>query len=202
MFSIQHATVIEGEIVSMTNPVCDGIRRLRIQHNLTQTELAGMADLPRATLANMERPSSNPSISAVVKVASALGVTVEDLVDRKKSGIVTEIKRQDMHTYRQDDGKFVSTRLSPINAPFIQINDINMLPDCFTRGKPHPEGAHEFFFCLEGTALLEIQNERYEVEAGDMVYFPGNLPHNYGNAGLKPVQAVSVVFITSTKQKL
>jgi mannose-6-phosphate isomerase-like protein (cupin superfamily) len=161
-----------------------------------------MSGIPRATLANMERSASNPSISAVVKVASALGVTVEDLVDRQQSALVTTVHRQDMEIYRQDDGKFVSTRLSPINAPFIQINEINMLPGCFTRGKPHPEGSHEFLICLEGTALMEIQQEKIEVEAGNMVYFPGNLPHNYANAGLKPVQAISIVFITSTRQKL
>ena len=148
----------------MSNPICDGIKRLRAQHQLTQTELANMADIPRATLANMESASSNPSISVVVKVARALGVTVDELVASRQSVNVTEVERKNMPVRRSDDGKFVSTRSSPINSPYIHINDINMLPDTHTKGTPHPEGSQEFFLCLEGTAAIEIQKERFEIE--------------------------------------
>lgn len=183
----------------MSNPVCEGIKQLRISHNMTQTELANMAGIPRATLASMEKESSNPSISVVVKVARALGVPVEDLITKQRSVLVTEFKRKDMQVQRQDDGKYLSTRVSPPNTNSIQINDINMLPNCSTRGKPHPEGSQEFFFCLEGTASIEIDGETFEVEAGSMLFFPGNLPHNYSNVGLKPVHAISVVHLLKDK---
>ncbi len=62
----------------MTNPINEGIKRLRAQHKLTQTELANMADIPRATLANMESDKSNPSIGVVVKVAQALTITTRE----------------------------------------------------------------------------------------------------------------------------
>ena len=185
----------------MTNPVCDGIRKLRASHQMTQTELTELAQIPRATLANMEKPTSNPSISVVVKVATALGVPVGDLVTNQQSTFVTEVPRKDMPIGRQDSGKFVSTRASPINVPYLQVNDINMLPGCTTRGKPHPQGSHELFLCLEGTATLEIQKEPFEVEAGNLIYFPGNLPHNYCNNGVKPVHAISIINILDAKKK-
>ncbi len=58
----------------MTNPISEGIKRLRSQHKLTQTKLAEMADIPRATLANMENDQSNSLLhfsgflDAIVKV--------------------------------------------------------------------------------------------------------------------------------------
>ena len=183
----------------MENPVSAGIKRLRAQHKLTQTELANLADIPRATLANMESASSNPTISAVVKVARALGVTVEDLVARRQSISVTEVERKDMPVFREDDGKFVSTKTSPISSPYIQINDVTMLPGCYAKGHPHPEGSHEFFLCLEGVALVEVSGEKFEVEAGNLIYFHGHQPHCYGNMGVKPVHAVAVVFMTKQK---
>lgn len=179
----------------MTNPVNEGIKRLRAQHKLTQTELAKMAGIPRATLANMESDKSNPSIAVVVKVAQALGVTVDDLISKQKSIHVTEVIRKDMPVSYQHDGKFVSTRTSPISSPNIQINDISMMPDCYTRGVPHPEGSHELFLCLEGVATMEVDGEKFEVEAGNLIYFHGHLPHCYGNLGLKPVHAIAVVFM-------
>ncbi len=177
----------------------DGIRRLRVSHKMTQTDLAELAGIPRASLASMERSGGNPSISAVVKVARALGVPVEDLVAREQSTLITSVARKDMPVRRQDDGKFVSTTVSPINAPLIQINDINMLPGCRTRGNPHPEGSHELFFCLEGAATLKIDSESCVIEAGDLIYFQGNRPHDYCNEGLKPVHAISIVNILNTK---
>jgi DNA-binding XRE family transcriptional regulator len=179
----------------MANPISDGIKRLRAQHKLTQTELANMAGIPRATLANMEGEKSNPSISVVVKVAQALGVTIDDLITKQKSIYVTEVARKDMPVSYQEDGKFVSTRTSPISSPNIQINDISMMPDCYTKGVPHPEGSHELFLCLEGTATMEVDGEQFEVEAGNLIYFHGHLPHCYGNLSLKPVHAVAVVFM-------
>ncbi len=179
----------------MSNPISEGIKRLRAQHKLTQTELAKMADIPRATLANMEGANSNPSISVVVKVAQALGVSIDDLITRRQSVHVTEVERKDMPVVNQDDGKFTSTRTSPISTQNLQINDVSMMPDCYTKGVPHPEGSHELFLCLEGTATLEVQGEKFEVQAGNLIYFHGHLPHCYGNESLKPVHGVAVVFM-------
>lgn len=177
------------------NPINEGIKRVRSQHKLTQTELANMAGIPRATLANMEGADSNPSISAVVKVAQALGVSIDDLVSSRQSVHVTEVERKDMSVSRSDDGKYISTRTSPISTPNLQINDVSMMPGCFTKGVPHPVGSHELFLCLEGCATVEVQGEKFDVSAGNLIYFHGHLPHCYGNESTKPVHAVAVVYM-------
>ncbi len=179
----------------MTNPISDGIKRLRSQHKLTQTKLAELANIPRATLANMESDNSNPSINLVVKVAQALGVTVDDLISKKQSVHVTEVDRSDMPVLHLDEGRFASTKTSPISTQNLQINDISMMPNCYCKGVPHPEGSHELFLCLEGTATVEVQGEKYTVHAGNLIYFHGHLPHCYGNESLKPVHAVAVVYM-------
>lgn len=179
----------------MANPISEGIKRLRAQHKLTQTELASMAKIPRATLANMESDNSNPSITLVIKVANALGVSIDDLITNRPSAYVTKVKRKDMPVMHADNGRFISTRTSPISTQNLQINDMSMMPGCYSKGLPHPEGSHELFLCLEGTATIEIQGEKFLVEAGDLLYFQGHLPHCYGNDGLKPVHGVAVVYM-------
>jgi XRE family transcriptional regulator, regulator of sulfur utilization len=180
----------------MNNPISDAVRALRRQHKLTQQGLAALADIPRATLANIEKTSANPSIQVVIKIASALGVTVDDLLSKNKSVNATVVNRSNMAVYRQDNGNFISTTVSPLNAALVNMNDINMMPGCSTRGTPHPDGANEFFLVLEGTATITVEEQVYELEAGNLIYFPGNLPHCYANNGLKPVHAVSVVYMS------
>ncbi|QBG34503.1 helix-turn-helix domain-containing protein [Litorilituus sediminis] len=179
----------------MSNPISDGIKSLRNQHKLTQTKLAELAGIPRATLANMESAQSNPSISLVVKVAQALGVSVDDLISKHPAAHVTEVERADMPVLHLDDGKFSSTKASPISTQNLQINDISMMPSCYCKGVPHPEGSHELFLCLDGIATVEVQGVKYQVEAGNLIYFHGHLPHCYGNEGVKPVHAVAVVYM-------
>jgi DNA-binding XRE family transcriptional regulator len=178
----------------MSNPISEGIKRLRSQHKLTQTKLAELAGIPRATLANMESEQSNPSITLVVKVAQALGVSVDDLIS-KQSVHVTEVTRKDMSVTQLDNGNFSSTRTSPISTQKLLINDIVMKPKCHSKGVPHPEGSHELFLCIEGTAYVEVQGEGYTVEAGNLIYFHGHLPHCYGNKNQDNVRAVAVVFM-------
>lgn len=179
----------------MSNPISDGIKKLRSQHKLTQTKLADMAGIPRATLANMENEQSNPSISLVVKVAQALGVSVDDLISRQ-SAHVTEVFRKDMTVNQLDEGRFSSTRTSPISTQNLVINDIIMKPHCHSKGVPHPEGSHELFLCIEGHACVEVQGEEYLVEPGNLIYFHGHLPHCYANNGNETVRAVAVVFMS------
>lgn len=179
----------------MSNPISEGIKSLRSQHKLTQTKLAELAGIPRATIANMESEQSNPSITLVVKVAQALGVSVDDLIS-KQSTHVTKVSRKDMAVTKLDNGNFSSTRTSPINTQNLHINDITMLPNCFTKGVPHPEGSHELFLCLAGTATVEVQGEQFTVEQGDLIYFHGHLPHCYGNKSESEVRAVAVVFMS------
>ena len=178
----------------MSNPISEGIKSLRSQHKLTQTKLAAMADIPRATLANMESEHSNPSIALVVKVAKALGVSVDDLISRQ-SAHVTEVSRIDMPVNQADEGRYSSTRVSPISTQNLMINDIVMKPNCYSKGVPHPEGSHELFLCLEGQASVEVQGEEYVVDAGNLIYFHGHLPHCYGNKSNRLVKAVAVVFM-------
>lgn len=58
---------------------------------------------------------------------------------------------------------------------------------------PNPEGSRVLFLCLEGIADVEVQGEKFTVEAGNLIYFYGHLPHYYGYDGAKPVHAVAVV---------
>jgi quercetin dioxygenase-like cupin family protein len=62
------------------------------------------------------------------------------------------------------------------------------------RGTPHLPGSREYFTCLDGQVSIGVAGERFVLGAGDVLAFPGNLPHAYQNLDARAgAQGVSVV---------
>jgi y4mF family transcriptional regulator len=57
--------------------VADAVRAARLQHGLTQTELAGLSGTGLRFISELERGKPNVAMSKVVAVLSALGLRLE-----------------------------------------------------------------------------------------------------------------------------
>jgi len=69
-------------------------------------------------------------------------------------------------------------------------------PGAVMGGTPHLPGTREFFTCLDGRVNLMVAGERYTLAEGEVLAFPGNLPHSYQNAdALQPARGVSLVVL-------
>lgn len=57
------------------------VRRLRRLRGLSQEQLALEADMKRSYVSDLERGTRNPTVRAVERLATALGVQGKDLLD-------------------------------------------------------------------------------------------------------------------------
>lgn len=64
------------------------LKRLREEAGLSQKALADQSGVPRPTIAHLESGQANPTLTVTLKVATALGVTVDGLVDPGAAPIV------------------------------------------------------------------------------------------------------------------
>lgn len=55
------------------------VRQLRVSKNISQEDLAEMADLHRTYISDVERGVRNVSIATASRIAQALGVDLKDL---------------------------------------------------------------------------------------------------------------------------
>ena len=71
------------------NTIGGKIKKLRLEKDMTQEELARKADIPYATLLKIENDTvKNPTINTLQKLAQALEVSVDFLINlnNKKNG--------------------------------------------------------------------------------------------------------------------
>jgi transcriptional regulator with XRE-family HTH domain len=66
--------------------LAENIRRLRMKKGLSQEKLARLADISNNTLIKIEQEvAKEPTITTVTKIASALGVSIDELVKGSKN---------------------------------------------------------------------------------------------------------------------
>lgn len=167
---------------------------LRHARRLTQDALATAAALPRSTIANLESGDANPSLQVLVKVAAALQVPIEELLAAPRAK-VRRWKSEDVG--RRERGRGVHERdLVPEPVPDQMSTLMDFEPQAVMGGTPHLPGTREFFTCLQGRVAIYVAGERFELAAGDVLAFPGNLPHSYQNPDLaSPARGVSLVVL-------
>lgn len=165
---------------------------LRHTRSLTQEGLAKAAAVPRSTIANLESGEGNPSLAVLVKVAGALGVPIDELLASPRA-MVRRWAADEVAS--RVKGRGVNIRaLVPEPVPEEMMEVMDFAPGAVMGGTPHLPGTREFFTCLDGRVNLMVAGERYTLGEGEVLAFPGNLPHSYQNAdAVAPARGVSVV---------
>lgn len=167
---------------------------LRHTRALTQEALAKAAGLPRSTIANLESGAGNPSLTVLVKVAAALDVPMDELLAAPRAKVR---KWSAADVAAQLRGRGVTVRaLVPEPVPQEMLSVMEFEPEAVMGGTPHLPGTREFFTCLDGRVALFVAGDRHELAAGDVLAFPGNLPHSYQNPdSVRAARGVSVVVL-------
>lgn len=80
--------------------VGDNIKALRIRAGLSQNKLARLAGISQPALSAIEKDVKNPSSTTLGMLASALHVTVAELIGETESGAYSAEERQLIEQYR------------------------------------------------------------------------------------------------------
>jgi len=167
---------------------------LRHARRVTQQALAKAAGVPRSTVANLESGEGNPSLTVLVKIANALGAPIDELLSPPRAK-VRRWNGAELPT--RGRGRGVTTRpLVPESMPDEIMEIMEFAPSAVMAGTPHLPGTREFFSCLSGTVTIFVAGEPHPLAAGDVLAFPGNVPHSYRNPDPRQAaRGVSIVVL-------
>jgi transcriptional regulator with XRE-family HTH domain len=168
------------------------LKELRLSRGFTQQQMAKLAGLPRATWANLESASANPTLAVLHRAALALQVPIEELIAPPRE----EVKLYPKGSLPSRSRGSVSVRsLLPDEVPGMVIERMELPARARLVGVPHTRGTREYLTCEAGEIELVASGDTWRLSAGDVIVFRGDQRHSYFNAGRNPAIGYSVVMM-------
>jgi transcriptional regulator with XRE-family HTH domain len=168
------------------------VRQLRQTRGMTQQQMAKLSRLPRATWANLESGSANPTLAVLHSVAVALQVPLEELVAQPRAEARHYPKGSLPSRVR---GAVTVSSLLPDSVPGMLLERMQIPAGERLVGVPHTPGTREYLTCELGVIELVASGETFRVEPGDVVVFRGDQRHSYANPAREPAVGYSVVML-------
>jgi transcriptional regulator with XRE-family HTH domain len=174
-------TLYQKEALSID--VATRLHELRDERRMSMRTLASRSGLSANALSMIERGKSSPSVSTLYKLAEALGVPITAFFgpQTNRSQVVfikaDERKRVPFQrgVWEGLGGEQFSGRVEPFMIT-LESGASSGLHDIMHTG-------HEFVFCLRGNLEYQVENQVFDLKAGDSLLFLANLRHRWRNTG-------------------
>lgn len=171
------------------------IQLLRTARGQTQQQIARLAGIPRATWANLESGGANPTLAVLIKVAAALSVRLEELIEPPRSmGRLYKVNALPVRSR----GAVKIRKLLPETIAGLELERMELPPGASMAGVPHTVGTREYLTCEAGQLQLSAGGASWTLDPGDVVVFRGDQKHGYRNPSRGAAIAYSVVAFAPT----
>ncbi len=178
-----NAPDVSAEDVSRN--VCQRIRQLRQDSGWSLDVLSQASGVSRSMLSQIEREQANPTLAVTVKIASAFGMSVGDLVEQSHTVPNIRVIRADdrTHMFREDDDCSIRT-LSPLNLEKdVEFYEVRLAVGGELKSAAHFEGTREFLTVQKGNVQVTSAEESSDLQKGDSGSYRADVPHVLRNMG-------------------
>ncbi|MFC4809392.1 helix-turn-helix domain-containing protein [Paenibacillus sp. GCM10023250] len=158
------------------------LQAIRKARGLSLDQTADLTGVSKAMLGQIERGDSNPTISIIWKIVNGLHISFTSLIEETKAS-VNYIRFADLEPFSEEDGNYRSYPLIPFEqGKKFEIYTVELEPGCMHASEAHYEGVEEYILMVRGVLRLTVQDDVYELKAGDALHFNADQPHSYENA--------------------
>ena len=159
----------------------DRIRRVRRERQLTQLDLARQVGVTNGQISTIERGLSAPSIGTLLRIASALNVSVVDFFDPSQPGEFEVVRTEERRRILNPAGPEVVHLLA--EADSMVAVQLDLAPSAMCRRPPRREPTDLFMFVLAGEFEVSCDHKQVVLAPGDSARTDGRLTHTIRNIG-------------------
>ena len=165
------------------------IRRLRIEKQLTQEELANRCELSKGFISQVENDLTSPSIATLIDILHTLGTNLKELFNDNEAERII-FSSEDMFEKEDEELKYNLKWLVP-NAQKNKMEPIMITLEQNGRYiKEEPHEGEEFGFVLSGTIYLHLGDKKYKVKKGESFYYKPRENHYISNCGKSKAKVI------------
>lgn len=177
-------------IVSSIGPK---VRGLRQQLGLSLHQLAQRSDVSAAAIHKVERGEMVPTITTLLKLATALDRPIAHFVETVAGGRPEPVAVHTPASARSSvrtlaDGVEL-TRITGSDERFTAAGAMATIAAGAT-GVARQRPGEDLVLVLTGTLSFEVAGERYTLRRGDALHYPTDRPHRWSNPGRGAARAV------------
>lgn len=172
--------------------LASNLKKLREARGVSQSQIARLAGIPRATWSNLEAGGANPTLAVLAAAAGTLQVSIEELLAPPRTD-ARLVRVAELPVRRSGSARI--RRLLPDPVPGTELERFEIAAQGRFSGVPHTPGTREYLTCESGEIELNVAGERYRLTPGDVVSFRGDQRHGYASVGLGPAVGYSVVLL-------
>jgi transcriptional regulator with XRE-family HTH domain len=183
---------IEEHVDGIVSSIGPKVKKLRQEQRLSLQQLAIKAEVSAAAIHKIERNDMVPTITTLLKIATALdrAVTyfVEDEGYHEPVAFTPAEDRPEVFTPHE------GLTLKGVSGPYAPFRSAaavaTVAPGANSGSRLLVHAGEELVFTLEGRLVFEIAGVRHELEAGDALHFMGDQPHHWANEEKEPARAL------------
>jgi transcriptional regulator with XRE-family HTH domain len=153
------------------------LRRLRVARRLSLSDVARATSMSKATLSGIERGSANPTIDTLTTLATALRVSIGELLEPATATEMRVVRADDSPQTADRAGlRVLEATASDGHTELFELS----LPAGYThKGDPRGPGSRSQVLVLQGKMILGPVERISELNAGDYASFSTDVPHLY-----------------------
>ena len=168
--------------MELSRAVAENIKRIRKSKKLSIERTAGMAGVSRSMLGQIERGETNPSVAVIGKLATALKVPAQILLENDSFDTLLLARELDSKPVRHDGGKAILRPSFPYDETTHQES---FFLDLYISAHYQPEPSVPGCVChvtvMSGTVSLLAEGEKYQLLERDAIRFAADQPYQFEN---------------------
>lgn len=172
------------------------VRDERSARGWTLDQLAARSGVSRRMIVNVEAGTSNASIATLLRLATALQVSLADLVadERSDDAVVITTSSGREALWRGEAGGSAVLVASADTPDMLELWEWTLEPGERFESEAHRPGTRELLHVIAGRLDLTLGGERRTLRAGDAASYAADVPHSYANGARRPVHFAMTVF--------
>jgi len=159
------------------------VRQFRTARAWTLDELADRSGVSRRAVVNVEQGVSNVSIATLLRLSTALGVSLASIVEAPHGALLAVRHPAEQQVCWQSPAGGKAVLLVSTAAPdVVELWEWRLGPHDEYSTEQHSAGTREVMHVLSGSVRLTVGSNSVTLLKGDALAFPGDVPHTYANA--------------------